>query len=236
MLTPIKEPEYLNITEIEETPLYGIYRCIITHDKPVKLFKFNEDNHYTHSDISVARKYGMMIELIQDDKPNFMYYSKDKLMNGDFLFNHYVNDLYELKEMHVKGAKQLLSVLWGALCETNYYRIKVDEDTEMDIGDVNVHKIYHTEDGNFHIKGVRHCDSYFKTNFGRIKPFVLSFARRMMYIRFNKFEPEMVRIHTDGFYLSEDVDGLHLGTGIGKLKIEYSGNIKIEGLNRITKE
>ena len=43
----------------------------------------------------MAIDYGLSIELIQDNKPNFLHYSKDKLMNGAFLFTNYVEELYK---------------------------------------------------------------------------------------------------------------------------------------------
>ena len=91
---------------------YGIYRCIITKEdnKPYKFFRFNPKNKYTHLDIIVAIQYGLKIEMILDGKPNALIYSKDKLMNGAYLFKTYIDELYELKQQKVKGSKDLLNV------------------------------------------------------------------------------------------------------------------------------
>ena len=45
---PIREGEYKIISEIPDKEEFGIYRCKITNDKPVKFFRFNEENYYTH--------------------------------------------------------------------------------------------------------------------------------------------------------------------------------------------
>jgi hypothetical protein len=164
--------------------------------------------------------------------PNFMYYSKDKLMNGAFLFKHYVNDLFELKANGVTGSKILLNLLWGALCQTNTYRIRADSETEREIGDADIQNIY-INNGYFHVKCVRHCDQYFKTNFGRIKPFVLSYARCQMYFKFRKYEDIIVRMHTDGFMTREEPEGILTGTNLGYTKFEGRKRVRVEGLNRI---
>jgi hypothetical protein len=127
---PIKCGEFKIISEItyntrkdgQGIPEFGIYRCIITKldDKPYKFFKFNNQNCYTSSDIEVAKAYGLDITLIQDGNANFLYYSNDKLENGN-MFKNYMHELYELKK-DVKPAKILLNILWGALCETNHYK------------------------------------------------------------------------------------------------------------------
>ena len=43
-------------------------------------------------------------------------------MDGAFLFNKYVDELYELKMKGIQGAKEILNILWGALCETRIYK------------------------------------------------------------------------------------------------------------------
>jgi len=70
----------------------------------------------------MAQAYGLKIELICDGKPNFLYYSKDCLVSSALLFKKYVDNLYPLKLRKVKGAKLLLNILWGALCESKPIR------------------------------------------------------------------------------------------------------------------
>ncbi len=80
-----------------------------------KFFVFNDDNHYTHLDVAVALSYGLKLDLL--DGVNFLYYPKEAMMAGSYLFKKYVDDLYDLKSQKVKGAKLLLNILWGALTE-----------------------------------------------------------------------------------------------------------------------
>ena len=80
---PIKSGEYLIISEIKDKPEFGIYRCKITGKG--KFFVFNNENYYTQADIVMARDYGFTIDLIMDNKPNFLYYSNDCLISGSTL-------------------------------------------------------------------------------------------------------------------------------------------------------
>ena len=117
---PIREGEYLTLKEIDVKNVeYGIYRCIITKldENKYKFFRFNPKNTYTSIDVKVAIDYGLKIEMIQNDQPNFLFYSKDKLMNGAYLFKSFVDELFELKSQKVNGAKQILNTLWGGLTE-----------------------------------------------------------------------------------------------------------------------
>ena len=85
---PIKEGTWKIIHQIESQPEYGIYRCHISNPgvEKKKFFVFNEENYYTHLDITVAREYGLTVVLIQDEKPNLLHYPKDCLMSGSYLF------------------------------------------------------------------------------------------------------------------------------------------------------
>ena len=95
---------------------YGIYRCIIKGTN--KLFKFNKHNFYTHIDIKQARELNLYIELVEDKEPNFLYYSREKLITGNEIFKQYVEELFELKHKGIKQIKPILNILWGALAET----------------------------------------------------------------------------------------------------------------------
>ena len=119
-------------------------------------------------------------------------------MNGAFLFKHYVNDLYALKEKKIKGAKDLLNVLWGALSEGNFNKFSVDSDTELNITDAKIVSMYSTDE-RIKLKVISYQYGYFKTNFARMKPFVLGYSRDRLYYVFRKFENVVVRWHTDGF-------------------------------------
>ena len=230
---PIKEGEFTSISEISKKVQYGIYRCIISKldNKPYKFFKFNDKNYYTHTSIEDARKYGLQVELIIDDQPNFLYYSQDKLMNGSFLFKHYVDEIYKLKIAKAKGAKDLLNILWGALCQTNYKRYVVSSTDEVHIDDAQIKSI--SSDDKIRIKTVSYKYGYYETNWARIKPFVLSYGRTNMFNRFQKYEDWVVRIHTDGFYLTSEPDDIEIKDGLGYLKNEGEKHINLTGINKL---
>ena len=134
---PIAEGEVKYITQLEEKILnYGIYRCHITYDKNMtKLFRFNFKDHYTHTDLYRARELKLNIKLIVDDKPNFLYYSRDKLLVGTELFGNYVDLLFDLKQKGIDGSKSILNILWGALGECDQVKKILLNTTEYIIPD-----------------------------------------------------------------------------------------------------
>lgn len=229
---PIKEGEFRTITtdqiNIKE---YGIYRCKISGTS--KFFKLNKKNYYTHLDIDAAQEAGFKISMIQDGKPNFLYYSKDKLMNGAFLFKRYVEEMYELKKQGVNGAKDLLNILWGALGETNHYKFNATSDKELEINDAEIKHI--NSDSQIRIKCIFYNAKHYKTNYARIKPFILAYGRKMLFFKYRKYESLVVRIHTDGFYLTEKPDDIALGDKLGELKYEGLKDVSIKSLNKIKK-
>ena len=233
---PIREGTWRTISKIEEKPEFGIYRCIITgpESKPYKFFVFNPENYYTHLDIVVARAYGMIV-ILADDGPNFLYYSKDCLMSGSFLFKKYVDDLYPLKREKCKGAKLLLNVLWGALTETKIFKTSTGPTQQVDLSGRNITRLQ--TDTHIRTHYTKHEEGLFRTNYGRIKPFVLAYARSQMFFSFRKWEPLIVRIHTDSLYLTETPsDMLPPSDKLGCLKLEYNGKVEINGLNKVIKQ
>lgn len=232
---PMKEGNFETLTHLPDNLEYGIYRCIITkiHDCPYKLFRFNKKNKYTHLDVSVALHYGLKVELICDGKPNALIYTKDKLMNGAYLFKTYIDELYELKKNKVKGAKQVLNVLWGALSESTHYYHNVGQDEECKVDDANITRI--TVDDKIRIQCIYKKKKQFKTSWGRIKPFVLAYARSRMYFVFKKFEPLIIRMHTDSLVLEEKNEELKTGPELGNLKYEGMFKVNITGMNKTNK-
>jgi len=77
----------------------------------------------------------------------------------------------------------------------------------------------------------------FTTNYGRIKPFLLSFVRNQFFFSFRKWERLVVRMHTDSLYLTEvPSDMLPPSDKLGCLKNEGSYKVPISGLNKVVKE
>jgi hypothetical protein len=193
----------------------------------------NKENYYTHLDIVVALEYGMLV-MLADDGPNFLYYSKDCLMSGSFLFKKYVDDLYPLKRDKCKGAKLLLNVLWGGLTETKTFKTSTDPKEKVDLSGRNITRLQ--TDTHIRTHYTKHDDLQFRTNYGRIKPFVLAYARNQMFFSFRKWDHLIVRMHTDSIYLIEKpVDMLPPSDKLGCLKLEFKGFVEINGLNKVLK-
>ena len=232
---PMKEGQFQTLDKISEKPEYGIYRAIISKPdgKPYKMFQFNKLNYYTHLTIETAFVYGLTVELIIDGKPNALTYTKDKLMNGAFLFQRYVKELYALKLKKVKGSKDLLSILWGGCTETKLYEYYDHDDRDTNITEAVIFKIHAGDKISIKCHHIKH--KLHRTNWGRIKAFVLSYARNHMFYCFRRFEDDIVRINTDCIYLRKDSDLIKTGTNIGNLKLEYKGYIEISGLNKMLK-
>jgi hypothetical protein len=228
---PIKSGEFKTIDNLDDNLEFGIYRCEIGPVAIMKFFKFNPKHYYTHIDVMSAKKQGLSIKLIQDGSPNALIYTKDKLMNGSFLFKKYVTELFELKSSGVKGAKDLLNILWGSLCEMNYYKSNNDYDEDNNISEAEVKHITSDEDG-IKLKYIFYRNGFYKTNYARIKPFVLAYGRSDL-LMFKEYEDLIVRIHTDGFYLKEKPTNIKTGSNLGYLKYEGSKHVHIQRLNKI---
>ena len=234
---PIKEGTWKIIDSIKEKPDYGIYRCIMSKvsNESYKFFVFNSDDHYTHLDVIMAQAYGLKIELICDGKPNFLHYPKDCLVSGQLLFKKYVDDLYSLKLQKVKGAKLLLNILWGALTETKIYKKTVDYDVPFDLSGCQLKKLEASD--KLRTQFTKMNEQQFKTNYGRIKPFLLAFGRKEFYFNFRKWDHLIVRMHTDSLYLTEvPSDMLPPSDKLGCLKNEGKYEVQISGLNKFIKK
>jgi hypothetical protein len=185
-----------------------------------------------------AKSYGLNIELIHDDQANFLYYSDDKLLNGAFLFGHYVNDLYKLKLDKIKGAKDILNILWGALSEMNIHKRNITFDEEIELKDYKILSMNGGE-SNINFKLLPTRTKMFKTNWARIKPFILGYGRYSFYLHCHQYEDLVIRINTDGIYFNEKPKDLHdkatdpkFNNKIGFFKYEGEKNINLIGLNK----
>ena len=91
-LFPVRSGELQYLKELPAIIYNGIYRCKIMGNS--RLFRFNKDNYYTSIDLNRARELNLHIDLIIDDQPNFLYYSRDKCLTGSEIFSEYVNYLF----------------------------------------------------------------------------------------------------------------------------------------------
>lgn len=234
---PIKRGEFKKVTKetFDAKPFYefGIYRCKISGSN--NLFRRQDTNYYTHYDLTTAKELGLTIELICDDQPNFLYYAKDRRVGGSAMFREYVDYLFPLKQKGIKGAKKLLNILWGALCQKNELRILHNDDDETEIReDRTITEFCPINDTVTRIKFVKNKE-YYETRFARIGPFITAAGRRKIFQIIKPHAQYVKRIHTDGFIASKKLD-IKTGTNIGDLKyegycsdVEIVNNIKIIG-------
>lgn len=219
---PVKQGTFEKLDKLDCNKLtYGIYRCII---KPTlnyyKVFKLNSKNYYTSIDVKRAYELGYDIELIQDDQPNALKYYRDSVLLGSEVFGKVIQYLFELKQKKVKGAKQIISSLWGKLSEVKKYKkIAIDEiEIEEDATVYSVYPSFDRKTTTFQI--VKNSDS-FKTNYARIKPFVLAFARYNLSKAVEPIIDYVVKSHTDSIYTTKAIKHMKLGNELGELK--YNG-------------
>jgi hypothetical protein len=232
MIFPLKEGEFKYITDFNKDYFeYGIYRCIITGTS--KLFRFNFKNYYTHVDLTRAKELNLDIKLIIDDEPNFLYYSRDKCLTGSEIFGEYVNYLFNLKEQGVKGAKNILNCLWGALCEKNKYKIIHKNGDVKEIPDNVKPKFRPFDDNNVIVEYVEY-NKEFKYGWSRIMPFLLSKGRSVISKIMEPYNEILIRCHTDGVLFSDEPKNIKYGDKLGDFVFEGKYNISINKSGKIT--
>ncbi|MBS0284309.1 MAG: hypothetical protein JSS15_07800 [Proteobacteria bacterium] len=239
---PIKQGTFklINDDDIEKFFMFGIYRAIVTQTKAEQdiVFHFNSNNTYTHTDLTRARELKLDIELIQDGKPNFLYYSSDTRIEGRLLFKPFIEYLIELESPEIKGAvKSIRNVLWGALCEVNHNIKYPDEDgnLELDSDDLIIGMKTNSSGESYPI--YTKMTAQFKTNYARLAPFLTSAGRYQIsnYITDN-FENlnDVKRVNTDGLLSTSKPKDLKLkkDANIGEMVYEgFNEQVKIIHLN-----
>lgn len=220
---PVKRGEFKLLENFDKEYFdYGIYRCKITKsdDETInKLFKCNFHNYYTSIDLTNAKQLGLKIELIQDNKPNFLYWSRDKTITFQEVFKNYVNILFPLKENKVDKAKYILNLLWGALSQVDKRKQYIEKQFKIE-EDEEICEIYpsSTEDDKHIIKTTK-FNSYYKTSFARLCPFIISQGRKIMSNIMFKHRDCIHRIQTDGFVSSKPII-FNTDVKLGELKYE----------------
>jgi hypothetical protein len=233
---PIKKGEFVKINNLDKIT-YGIYRVKISNVNE-RLFRLNPSNYYTHIDIFLAIKLNATIELINDDEPNALLYSPDKLIQGSRVFGEYINMLFELKKKKIEGSKALLNVLWGALCQKNLtkhycHNNKVPEYSGTIIEIRSLSHPMHEDDNNnsFQFMTIDREHQY-KTNYARLAPFLLSRGRSIINELLIPHIENVVRVHTDGFMITKKLN-IETGTDLNCLKYEGCETVRIENVNKI---
>lgn len=228
---PVKPGELLTIKQEDFNSLkfykYGIYHAIVykTNSNTDKLLLFNPKNYYTHLDMMLAKKLNMKIEIIDDGKPNFLFYDTSKRIQFKDTFEKYINILYNLKKEKVKGAKILMNTIWGALCERYDRYCVIDMDnTDVTVNEFNkplqITSITPMTNNKIKIE-YSYYDEYYKTNYARLKPFLTAIARTKLAEILSPNIDHIIRTHTDGFISDIPINNITLGVELGQFKLEH---------------
>ena len=204
-------------TETYKTPTF-ILRCKITNPNTSYLFRHNPTNYYTNYDIQLAFNLGLEINIIEDKQPNLLIYNTTT--KGGDIFKKLVSVLYELKERKIDGVKELLSILWGGLCQKHYDEYY--DDDNISSGDLHSITPLNQSQTRCKTKMVDPNHAY-KTRYARLKPFLLSYCRRKFSKIIQKIPiADIVRIHTDGIHLNTlHHDVFNPSSKIGCFKYEF---------------
>lgn len=220
---PIKRGEFKLLEKLDDIIQFGIYRCKISPsaDENInKLFQFNKSNYYTSLDINYARKLNLQIELIQDTKPNFLFYSADKCVKFGEIFKPIVDLLFDLKEKKVNKAKSILTRMWGALCEINKKKYFVSDTFDI-ADDEDILEIYPCKnDESCDIIKTTKINNFYKTPYCRLGSFLLSKMRSYMGEMILPYKENIHRIYVDGF-ISDRL--IHTNTDVRLGELKYCG-------------
>jgi hypothetical protein len=225
-LVPIKRGEFKILDVLDHNNLeVGIYRLNVERNSHLPVLRLHEDNRYTHFDIQNMVKQGAKFELIQDNTPNCLIYSKDKCVSIASLFKPIVDYLYPMKQAKVPFVKEILNNMWGALCQRKTKTEKVHEErydikNEYDITSIKVLDV-DSDDKllNLKIKMMNKVDT-FRTPYARIGAFITSMGRYMMTCKVLPIQDKIIRVHTDGFYSTQIIDKYANSTQIGQFKLD----------------
>lgn len=210
---------------------YGIYNVQLDFSKykqKIKILRANRDNMYTHVDLKIAKEEGIIF--IKQDTITCMIYESWNRETGTHMFKNTIDYLYMLKKQGLKDSKKILTLFWGSLTAPyKIYQKKLDifnaSETALPENSEIVTMTPHNLENNMYIVKYRlKHESYFKTNYARIGKFLTSFAREEMYKIIKDNRSEVIRVHTDGLYITKKL----------KLKIsEYYGDWKEEHYNKV---
>ena len=252
---PIKRGTFKQLTNGEFQELkyfaYGIYRVQIKKFDP-KLLRIKGE-YATHFDLTRAKELGYEIKLIQDNKPNFLDYSGANMKADGRVFQQLVDELFILKKKYCKGSdkefplfKELLNILWGALCQRRTMQAFVSKKGEYQLKKNEI--LEEIKDmGNYVIPKFSTKNKQFVTPFARLGPFLLARARCLMSHLIEKHYDDVVRVYVDGIITTKKIviekvdnrklENLGMGDDIGCLKYEgYHPSINILNASHIVND
>lgn len=210
---PIKEGYEVKLSTLDKYNLkFGFYKVIIEcYDEDfVKIFKFSENNIYTHYSLLFAynyqNEYDIKIELNLNEEYNAYLYNDSDIIETKSIFGDWFKKLMAVKAKYPKNKliKHLLSSVWGSLSRKNYNeKIKVTED-DLEKYDEELYTLaeYDHEKNLYYI--IKKQNRY-KYNI-RLKPFLLSYARCYMgRIAHDNHLDQVIRLCCDNITYKSDV-------------------------------
>lgn len=238
-MIPIKRGIFKQMTteEFEALKYYptGIYKCKIeksNNPKIDRLFRFNINNKYTNISLNDAKLLNLKITLIEDNQVNVLFYPRSHCLTGSQVFKKYVDILFPLKEQKINGAKMLLNIISGAIGEINEKLTMVDEESDeqynipSDFSVVNIKSV--RGQPNKTLVYTVNNNKYFKSNFARLKPFMLAKGRSNIITYILPHNDKVVKCNTDSIVSTEELN-IKTGSKIGNLVFEgFCKHIKIK--------
>eukprot|EP01132_Coremiostelium_polycephalum_P007982 gene7982-9820_t len=222
---------------LELNPTLYAYRIMYDESQwllKTNLFRFNNNNIYTHEDINTLKELGYQIQMIEDGNSNSLIYPTETRIDGPIVFKTFVEMLYNLKSKGIEEAKSPLNSLWGYMCKKN--KLTIHTSSQKDYGDLSVYdllSIRASDNENLTLKLI-HSQEPFETPFARIQPFIVSHARKIMFNLLKDHINNIVWIHTDGFISNKmiefkkstaksggEIGNIGYGTNLGEL--QYKG-------------
>lgn len=252
---PTKRGKELTLTELDCNKLQvGYYRVKITSNDINfnKIFLYSKENVYT--DISLYHAYSssktmkVNIEIIQDNKPNAYLYGKglkDGIISPSKVFGKWFEVLTKLKDEFPQNklVKHLMSSMWGHMCKFDKTNLTIDEVMEQDL---NVSTDIYSQDCDYVIidQKCKKNDPYYVlvnpkkpykySQIARLKPFLLSNARRCTANIMMLHLDNVIRVHTDNVTFDQKFDDVMTAfKTYPELRAENktSGKIKWENVN-----
>ena len=219
----VKLPDDIRDIDTDECAFYEIH---VKTEKCGRIFKKNIDNVYTNYDLKSIQRHKLEHEFLCDEY--YKYENKD-CINLAFFLKKTVDKLYELKKAGNLFAKEILNCIWGTLCQAYIINVLESSPQWKQFKDNNRIKIngWHRE--------LKYAEYYsierpFKFTFGRMKPFILSYARYTISKDIRKIMLlgyKVIRVHTDSILTDIDEktfnDKVHrIGKELGDYKNEIN--------------
>ena len=221
---PISKGEECNIFKIPKCGFsYGIYnvQVVSNDDRFNKIFSYSKDNHYTHTTLNfvmnIYNKYhGGNVKLTLLSNKCLKYKDKSKIIESSQVFSKWYHASVDLKTKYPsnKLIKKMFSTAWGELQSKNVI-VKSEDQIEIeniDYGqslDVNENRYYLKK---FFMQDIQEFNQLidlpkplYKHQL-RLKPFLTSFARKIMMLLALKNIDNVIRVMTDSITYDADLE------------------------------